>query len=372
VVEREQELNESNNRNNRDNRDSHGNRPEASSVNRQASEWVVLIESGDATDADQARFEAWLSDDPAHRAAYAALGNTQSRLAKMRERFGQSDAAEPGLDDVMSKLQRSGRARRGPHRWSWAAAAAAVLVAAVLGGILYLPGDPVIPYRTEVGERRTESLADGSTVTLNTDTELRVEYTSARRRVVMTRGEAFFEVAEDRHRPFVVTAGHGSIRAVGTGFAVRLKSPDVVSVTVTEGVVEVTHSPDNPSGTALPRATAEPPVLRRGQRAEYDREATRIEEVPSAELDRTQAWRRGLLVFEDASIAEVIAEVNRYTETRLVIADAEISVLRLGGTFKTGRLEALLDVLEKGFGIRVNREHPDTIELHAPSADPPS
>lgn len=113
-------------------------------------------------------------------------------------------------------------------------------------------------------------------------------------------------------------------------------------------------------------------MLRRGQRAELDREATRIEDVPPAEIERTQAWRRGMLVFEDASLAEVIAEVNRYTETRLVISDAEIGELRLGGTFKTGRLEALLKVLENGFGIRVTRERPDTIELHAPSTDPPS
>ena len=358
-------MNESNNPG------SHGNGPEASSANRQASEWIVLLESGDATDEDRARFEEWLAADPAHPAAYAALSDTWGRLAEMRERVRQAGDAGSGPDGVMQRLDRSGRARRRKYNLSWAAAAA-VLVAAVLGGILFLPGDSAIPYRTDVGERRTASLADGSTVELNTDTELLVEYTDASRRVVMTRGEAFFEVAEEEGRPFVVTAGHGAIRAVGTGFAVRLKSPDLVSVTVTEGVVEVTHSTRDPSGAALPRETGEPPVLRRGQRAEYDREATRIEEVPSAELERSQAWRRGMLVFENASLAEVIAEVNRYTETRLVIADAEIGELRLGGTFKTGRLEALLDVLEKGFGIRVTREHPDTIELHAPSADPPS
>ena len=359
-------MNESNNPGK--NRGSQGNKPESSSANRQASEWLVLLESGDATDEERARFEEWLAADPGNRAAYAALSDTWGRLAQMRGRLRHAGDAGSGADAVMKRLDRSGRARRRKYRLSWAAAAA-VLVAAVLGGILYLPGDSAIPYRTEVGERRTASLADGSTVELNTDTELLVEYTDARRRVVMTRGEAFFEVAEEEGRPFVVTAGHGEIRAVGTGFAVRLKSSHLVSVTVTEGIVEVAHSPSNPSSTALPRETAEPPVLRRGQRAEYDREATRIEDVPSQELDRTQAWRRGLLVFEDASIAEVIAEVNRYTEIQLVIADAEIGALRLGGTFKTGRLEALLEVLEKGFGIRVTREHPETIELRAPSAE---
>ncbi|HUF07961.1 MAG TPA: FecR domain-containing protein [Rhodothermales bacterium] len=343
----------------------------SSSVNRQASEWLVLLESGDATDQDRARFEEWQAADPAHREAYAALGETWSRLTAMRERVRAAGDVAPGQDALDGGLRAPARGRRRRHALAWAAAAT-VLVAAVLGGIVFLPGDSAIPYRTDLGERRTVTLADGSTVELNTDTELLVEYTDERRRISMARGEAFFEVMEEERRPFVVTAGHGAIRAVGTGFAVRLKSPELVSVTVTEGIVEVTHSTGNPSGTALPRETAEPPVLRRGQRAEYDRAATRIEEVPPAELERTQAWRRGLLVFENASLAEVIAEVNRYTETQLVIADAEIGELRLGGTFKTGRLEALLDVLEKGFGIRVTREQPDTIELHAPSADPPS
>lgn len=338
--------------------------PDESSAHRQASEWLVLLESGDATDEDRARFEAWLAEDPGHREAYAALGETWGRLTVMRGRVGATGDIEPDPDQMMAALNAPPRPRRHRQTLIWAAAAT-VLVAAILGGLLLLPGDQVMPYRTEVGEHRTVSLPDGSAVELNTDTELLVQYTDDERRITMNRGEAFFEVVEDVGRPFIVTAGPGAIRAVGTGFAVRLKPADVVSVVVTEGAVEVIRPPADDSRDVQSAAAPPPFVLHRGQRAEYDRDTTRIERIAAEELERTQTWRRGLLVFEDASLAAVVAEVNRYTDTRLVIADPQISKLRLGGTFKTGNIEALLDVLEQGFGIRVERTGGDTIELHA-------
>lgn len=341
-----------------------------SAVYRRASEWLVLLESGDATDEDRTRFEAWLREDPVHRAAYADLKETWGRLTAMRGRVRTGGNAEPDPELMLKQL-----GRRGTRRHLALAVAATVLAAAVLGGFVFLPGGSAITHRTDVGERRDVSLPDGSRVELNTATELLVEYTEERRRIVMSRGEAFFQVAEEENRPFTVAAGRGVSRAAGTGFAVRLKSQDLVSVTVTEGIVEVVHIPAERQSGFRKGKTEEPSVLRRGQRAEYNREASRIEEVPPDELDRTQAWRRGLLVFEDASLAEVVAEVQRYTQTRLVLADPEIGQLRIGGTFKAGRVEALLDVLEKGLGIRVSREDPDTIVLHATTdstAHPPS
>jgi transmembrane sensor len=336
---------------------------EAKAVHRRASEWLVLLDSGDATADDRKRFEAWLRESPRHRTAFVGLEETWGRLTAMGGRARAGGEVEPDPDVVLKHLDRIARERRRP-RAAWAAAAA-VVVAAVIGALLFLPGESPTPYRTDVGERRTVSLPDGSTVDLNTNTELLVEYTDEERRIAMLHGEAFFDVARDESRPFIVAAGHGAIRAVGTGFAVRLKSPDLVSVTVTEGIVEVTHSsvvrPDAPQIAE----TRPAPTLRPGQRAEYDRDDTRIAAVAQDELERAQAWRRGLLIFENSSLSEVIEEVHRYTETRLVLADAELGELRLGGTFRAGRVEALLEVLEKGFGIRVNREQPNVVMLHA-------
>jgi transmembrane sensor len=333
---------------------------EAMAARRQASEWLVLLDSGDATADDRRRFEEWLRESPRHRSAFTEIEETWGRLTAMGGRAPAGGEVEPDPDVVLKHLDRIAREGRRPRPAAWAVAAA-VVVAAVLGTLLLQPGAPPTPYRTDVGEHRTVSLPDGSTVDLNTSTELLVEYTDEQRRIAMLHGEAFFDVARDESRPFIVAAGHGAIRAVGTGFAVRLKSPDLVAVTVTEGIVEVTHS----SVVRPDTAQAEPPTLRSGQRAEYDRQDTRIESVPQDELERAQAWRRGLLIFENSSLFEVIDEVHRYTEIRLVLVDAELGDLRLGGTFRAGRVEALLEVLEKGFGIQVNREDPNVVMLHA-------
>jgi transmembrane sensor len=340
-----------------------GNRG-ANAVHRRASEWLVLLDSGDATADDRKRFEAWLRESPRHRTALDELEETWGRLTAMGDRARVDGNVEPDPDAVLKHLDHIGWARRRPRAAAWAAAAA-VVVAAALSALLILPGESQTPYRTDVGERRTVSLPDGSTVDLNTSTELLVEYTDQQRLIAMLRGEVFFDVARDESRPFIVAAGHGAIRAVGTGFAVRLRSPDLVSVTVTEGIVQVTRSSVDRSDAPQTTGTPPAPTVRPGQRAEYNREDTRIEAVAQDELERAQAWRRGLLVFEDASLAEVIDEVNRYTETRLVLADAELGELRLGGTFRTGRVEALLNVLEKGFGIRVTRDDPHTVTLRA-------
>jgi transmembrane sensor len=335
---------------------------EAEAARRRASEWLVLLNSGDATAEDRNRFEEWLRENPGHRTAFAGLSETWGRLTAMGGRVRASGSVEADPDAVLRHLDRIGRERRRP-RVAWAVAAT-VVAAAVLGALLFLPGESPTPHRTDVGEHRTVSLPDGSTVDLNTSTELLVEYTDQQRQIAMLRGEAFFDVARDASRPFIVVAGHGAIRAVGTGFAVRLKSPDVVSVTVTEGIVEVAHSSFRPD---VSRAAEEQPAptLRPGQRAEYDRQDTRIEAVAQDEVERAQAWRRGLLIFEDSSLSEVLEEVHRYTETRLVLVDAELGEMRLGGTFRAGRVEALLEVLEKGFGIQVNREQPNVVMLHA-------
>lgn len=113
------------------------------------------------------------------------------------------------------------------------------MVIAVAAGMLLYPFDSSELYRTDVGQQTTIALPDRSSVQLNTDTELRVVYTDTARNVEMHRGEAYFDVAHDAGRPFVVKAGRGAIHAVGTGFVVQMKSAELVSVTVIEGAVDV-------------------------------------------------------------------------------------------------------------------------------------
>jgi transmembrane sensor len=339
---------------------------EARSVQRQASEWLVLLESGDATADDRARFEAWLADHPGHRAAYTELMETWGRLHAMGDRLRTRRGHERAPDAVPSPVARTRPGRKLRRRAVWAAAAGILM--AMVGGLVFNPSDPPPVYATDVGERSTVSLPDGTTVELNTDTAMLVDYSENSRTVILQHGEAYFDVARDETRPFVVQAGHGAIRAVGTGFVVRMKSPDVVAVTVTEGVVEVTH--DAGKDVVRPADTpARPqPKLHKGERAEYDRQATRIEVIPPQELERAHAWRRGLLIFDGQPLEQVIREVSRYTDTRLILSDAELGEVRIGGAFEAGDVEALLEVLEKGFGIVIRREGTHTVYLQAASA----
>jgi transmembrane sensor len=344
---------------------------EANVIRRQASEWLVLTESDDATVADRKRFEEWLREAPGHRRAFTELERTWGRLTALggRAAVRGDTGAEPDPDVVLKHVDRMGRERRRP-RAAWAAAAA-LMAAAVFATLLYFPTESQMMYRTGVGERQTVPLADGSTVDLNTDSELLVKYTNDLRVVDLRRGEAFFKVALDEGRPFMVSAGHGMVHAIGTAFTVRLKSSELVAVTVSEGIVEVTQLALDHAGGASRPAGKPAATLHQGQRAEYDRRATRIQTIAPQDLEREQAWRKGLLMFENESLANVLEEVNRYTTTPLVLADAELGKLRLGGTFRAGRVEALLNVLEKAFGIRVERENPHTVMLHAPSVPPP-
>lgn len=340
------------------------------SANRQASEWLVLLKAGDATADDRARFDDWLREHPGHKAAFDELNDTWERLHAMGEHARGTGYSDPDPDAVAKYLARSqSRSGRG-KRFAWAASAAALLVATVAGMLMY-PIDSSSVYRTEVGQRETIALPDRSTVEINTDTELLVAYTDTARNIELHRGEAYFDVAHDANRPFVVKAGHGVIRAVGTGFVVQIKPNEVVAVTVTEGVVQVRHDAQNRPDTSVQEVQANDlavPTLSKGQRVEYDRRVGHPAAVPQEELDRKLAWRQGLLIFDGQSLEEVIAEVGRYTDTRLIVADGDLGHLRIGGAFRAGDVDALLEVLEKGFNVVVKRDGPGTVYLSAARA----
>lgn len=338
---------------------------DAKSATSQASEWIVLLKSGQATADDRARCGAWLKEQPSHQAAFDSLNDTWERLHAMGDHVQSIAEALPDPDAVIKYMagRRRGSERRG--RAGWAAVAATLLVV-VLGGMLMYSFNSSTLYSTDIGQQMTITLPDHSTVVLNTDTELRVAYSKDVRSIDLHRGEAWFDVVDDSDRPFVVRAGQGEIRAVGTGFVVRMKQNDVVAVTVTEGIVEVTqHNWSKPEGfNRSMEADEHPaPTVSKGQRVEFGAHIRKRAVVPQEELDRELAWRQGLLIFDDQSLGEVIREVSRYTSTRLIISDDELRHLRVGGAFQAGDVEALLEFLEKSFDIVVERDGPRTIHL---------
>ncbi|MEM9683450.1 MAG: FecR domain-containing protein, partial [Pseudomonadota bacterium] len=250
------------------------------------------------------------------------------------------------------ETRRVERTKRPILRPALMAACVAVLIA--VGAAFH--DDLLLPlasdHRTAVGERTPIALADGSRVTLNTDTAIAVDLETKSRRVRLLQGEAWFDVAADGFRPFVVETPAGLVRVTGTSFGVRLHRETAV-VSLTEGNVELMAENDEAT-TATP--------LGAGHRITFSPAGV---SAPTA-LDKTTAtaWLRGQMVFFDARLADVIAELNRYRSGRIVITNSDLGDLRINGVFSTDDPDAALDAIANTLPVRIMRLTDLLILLH--------
>jgi transmembrane sensor len=240
-------------------------------------------------------------------------------------------------------------------RWR-ALAAAVLLVCAGAAAWKLLPSSPA--YETDIGAVEAVPLSDGSRVTLNTDTRIKVELSESERRVNLARGEAYFEVAKDPIRPFVVNVDDKRIVAIGTSFSVR-RDVDGVRVLVTEGTVRVDQSEAGDSTHSMAR-------LQPGAIAHAMADNVIIQTRPVAEVEQLLTWRTGYLVFDHTPLAEAIAEFNRYNRHKVVIADPQVGTIRIGGNFRATNVEAFLRLVASDFPV-VAASQGDQITLTAAS-----
>lgn len=324
-------------------------------IEQAAAEWFFQRDGGFTP--DQARaFEAWLRDRR-HRFAFEEIERTWCRLAETRPLI------EP---DFPQSAQRS----RSERRWAVGLAAAASL--AVAGWLGYVAPADRAGYAeqvaTEVGGLRKLDLPDGSFVTLNTNSSVDVQFTATERRVRLLRGEAHFEIAKNPARPFVVEATGVAVKAVGTAFSVRVKA-STVDVLVTEGRVRVD---DAVRGASLlqPAPTtkiATTPILAAGERVTI---ATALDAPPAPaavatvaaeEIEKSLSWKKRRLDYADAPLSEIIADFNRYNQHKIIVIDARLAGRRFGGTFPAGDYLSLVQLLEKTFGVVVERREHETL-----------
>lgn len=253
--------------------------------------------------------------------------------------------------------------RNRPRLLTAGLAAMAVLLIAVWNAPFLERPEPAAPtlFSTGVGELKTVTLPDGSRVTLNTSSRIDVRFDTQQRRVLLTRGEALFEVAHDSAWPFLVESGGNVIRAVGTAFNVRLVESGI-EVMVTDGIVEITTNPSEktvqapePGGTAAPPAVPRVTRVLAGQVVTVEKETRALQPIDTAAIEARLAWQRGELIFEGEPLEEVVAEVSRYTNQSLIIADEKIRRIPIGGHFIVGDIENLLDILDHGFNIEATR-----------------
>lgn len=227
-------------------------------------------------------------------------------------------------------------------------------------------------YAAAIGELRVEVLADGSVLQINTDSQVQVDYSERRRKIRLLRGEAHFEVAHNKAWPFEVYAGKGMVKAVGTAFLVRLEK-EQLNVIVTDGRVDLAATRTLENATSPPpsnQTTRLPPLekigsLSEGQGASFAPASSVATHqlLAQKDMDRQLSWREGYLVFEGESLSVVVAELNRYLPIQVEIVDDALSDIPIGGRFKVAELEALFDVLETSFNVRVSRRDDQHIKL---------
>lgn len=287
------------------------------SIDEQAARWAVRLARAALLPEEQRQLDAWLSSDVRHHGALVrarAHWVDLDRLAALH-----SGAVEP-------RMEAAHWPRVTRRQWIGATAAAAAAVGAGLSWLALRARAQ--RFVSGLGEVRRIPLADGSTVELNTASELLVTISEQQRRLELLRGEALFEVAPDRARPFVVLTEAMAVRAVGTAFDVRLEA-DRLDVTVTEGTVE------------LRQASAAGPVaqgqhLSVNERAVVDRaRGLEVHSIAAAEAARRLAWREGLLSFDRETLATAVAEINRYNRRQMVVDDARLAAMPIVGRFRT-------------------------------------
>jgi transmembrane sensor len=312
-------------------------------VRAEAAAWVAQIHGEEQSPEGEARLRAWLGESDEHRRAFERLTRAWEQAGKIRLRASQDAVAiEP---------------RRRSRFVPWAAAAAMLVLA--LGVAVYrLRVDAMV---TEVGQQRVGVLPDGTRVTLNTNTRIEVNYDEHARRVRLIRGEAWFEVAKNATWPFLVSVDGEIVRALGTSFIVSRDGTQGVSVTLVEGRVSVTPIDQK----AEP---GEAQVLAPGQRLVLSEHSTSAVDRP--DLARVTAWRHGRVEFDATSLDDAAAEMNRYSKTRIILADADLARLSVGGVFRAGDSEEFVRIVTSAFGLRADRRGRDIVLSEASRAAP--
>jgi transmembrane sensor len=323
--------------------------PDVVGIEQQAGAWIARLHADDVTPDDLERFEVWRAAHPLHARAFEEISGTLSEV----KRAGRLVRAVSFSNAINAASER----RREPRRLRFAAAVA--VLALLVAGAWWMPRfGSQTQFQTAIGEHASVELPDGSRLELNSNSLARVEYTEQARTIHLTRGEAYFQVAHEAQRPFWVVAGNSWVRAVGTAFNVDMRSSGV-RVIVSEGTVKVATArakDEPPSDASLTRTPVS--VLTAGQQVEVRAGAAQIRPVQPLDLTRVAAWRKGKLYFENQHLESVVDELGRYTPTPITIEDEALKNLSIGGTFQANSqgVDALLEMLERGFGLEVRRE----------------
>lgn len=332
----------------------------------EASEWMAKLDKG-LSDEDTETLLTWMSADPRNKKellAMARMWDKMDALARLSEVFPHTSGAAPHpLHQVTRRF-----AVAASIIVIFAVGTAGALLNQLSGSSLAGPASGAATYATAIGGTSTIELADGSVITLNTNSRAIVDFSVQQRIVQLERGELHIDVAHDPTRPLSVIAAGRIVQAVGTSFSVRIDDSQRVEVLVADGLVQIgvresdTADADL-SGPARERVSklmiseAERVVLNSGEEA--------VEVLEPEEIEVQLSWRNGNLIFRGESLASAVYEVGRYTAVEFVINDEELRRVRVAGLFKTGDVSGFLSSLEANFDIAYERVDDQTVLLSA-------
>jgi transmembrane sensor len=333
-------------------------------IQEEAAEWVVKLDNQDLSAEERAAFIAWIKESLRHKLEFIELAKVWGNMDLLAQL-----AEEVPAHTVSAQPSPAGYTfKRRYISYASAAVIALFCFLAVIQTPLYESSEkhlmnPEQRYTTAVGEIRDIQLADGSTMTLNTNSQVSINFRTAERGIYLHQGEANFVVAKEAQRPFIVYVAEGSVTAVGTVFNVKL-TDDIADVIVSEGKVKVEATTDSDTakslvGTIKKHLQPNKPVATQiavsaGQKIRIAQKSiSAVDAIPVTVMERELSWQTGMLLFADTPLQEVIREISRYTNTKIVIQDTDLASLPVAGYFKAGETAAMLEVLQISFDIKV-------------------
>lgn len=307
----------------------------------EAEQWFARLLDRNCPPEHRAAFERWRNADPEHARAYREL--------EWLWRRSEAAARDPAVMEAARRALRPEAERGASRRWAFPALAGglAILLAVVaLPRWLSAPADPAgAAYSTVAGQQRTVQLADGSSILLDTDSEISVRYSSRTRRVDLLHGQAQFTVQGNHAWPFVVHAGSGTVTAVGTQFQVRVNE-DSTDVALLKGKLAI--------ATQATDGTAQSASLIGGESLGYDQHG-QITPIHPMDTQQVQGWTQGKLFVHDWRLQQLVQEMNRYSSTKLAVSDPSLKNIHISGIFRTNDQKTFLLLLQQGWAIHARR-----------------
>ena len=311
-------------------------------IRAEAAAWISKLHGPQRSPELEAGLRRWLAEDERHSATFERMTQAWEDATTIvaRTRFARLRVAQGGRVAASSR----------------AAAILAVIALGAFGTYAWLARST---YTTGIGEQRTIRLDDGTRVSVNSASRVVVRYDERERHIRLERGEAFFEVASEARRPFIVLAGERAVKALGTSFVVRYDAGRL-AVTLVDGKVSIS-TPTSQSRLSVPGGSAQNPPdpeapvrLAPGQR--FTVAANNVVELDTPGIDAVTAWRRGEVVLDKTVLADAIADMNRYDGNRLVIDDPAIAALRVSGVYRSGDNANFARVVARMYGLTVAQE----------------